>query len=297
LIKNKNKEEIKKDFSTTKNRAGKSISRVNAKSLHYSVFTMFWRHDLPEDLHLLTKIVKDILTPLSNKHAPIITPKDKLNSEVASLITSRNATTLVSSLFLEDNVGEDGISSQSTYKNNIYNPYCFTPISRLLFYLKPPISLLNDAYGTIMKVLDELRVKISLKKTLLVIDCQRQTINTNIAEVQAKDVAFPFMDDDEFVDWTSTNKFAKLRLCEDIHLPSILKQAIVNAINKSPDSLLSIKLIEDESKDQQNQFVRFVSSHTKSNLVTLFHIHSFAIFHTDLQFNTIVTCILEQSQN
>ncbi len=35
-----------------------------------------------------------------------------------------------------------------------------------------------------------------------------------------------------------------------------------------------------------------MSSHTKSNLLTSFHIHSFAIFRTDLQSNTIVTCIL-----
>ena len=51
-------------------------------------------------------------------------------------------------------------------------------------------------------------------------------------------------------------------------------------------------MFEDDSKDETNQFVGFVSSHKKGTLLTSFHIHSFVVFHTDLQKNTIVTCIL-----
>jgi hypothetical protein len=36
----------------------------------------------------------------------------------------------------------------------------------------------------------------------------------------------------------------------------------------------------------------FVSSHKKGTLLTSFYIHNFVVFHTDLQKNTIVTCIL-----
>ena len=43
---------------------------------------------------------------------------------------------------------------------------------------------------------------------------------------------------------------------------------------------------------KKNQFVGFVSSHKKGTLLTSFHIHSFVVFHTDLQKNTIVTCTL-----
>jgi hypothetical protein len=35
-----------------------------------------------------------------------------------------------------------------------------------------------------------------------------------------------------------------------------------------------------------------VSSHKNGTLLTSFHIHSFVVFHTDLQKNIIVTCIL-----
>jgi hypothetical protein len=216
---------------------------------------MFWHHDHPEDLHSLTDNVKDILTTLSNKHTPAIAPKDELNSEVASWITSRNTTTCLSSLFLEDKVGKDGLSSQSTYKDNIEDPNSFTPIARLLSYCQPSTSVLNEVYGAIMKVLNELRVQILLKKTLFVIDCHGKNIYTHIAEVQAKDVVFPTIDIIEFVDWTSISKFVRFWYCENIHLSSILRQAIVKTISKSPDHLLSSKLFEDESKDQRNQFV------------------------------------------
>jgi hypothetical protein len=50
----------------------------------------------------------------------ILTPTDKLNLEVASWVPlSHHVMTSVSSLSLEDNVGEDSLSSQSTYKDNI----------------------------------------------------------------------------------------------------------------------------------------------------------------------------------
>jgi hypothetical protein len=163
-------------------------------------------HNIPEDLHSLMDIVKDTLTTLSNKCTLAITPKDKLNSEVASWITSHNAMLSLSSLFLEDNVGKDGLSSQLIYKDNIEDPDSFTTITTLLSHCQPSSSVLNDVYGTIMKVLNEMRVQISLKKTLHVIDHQGKNITTNIAEVQTKDVVFPTIDNIEFVDWTSINK-------------------------------------------------------------------------------------------
>jgi hypothetical protein len=55
---------------------------------------------------------------------------------------------------------------------------------------------------------------------------------------------------------------------------------------------LSSKLFQDDSNNEKNHFVGFVSSHKKSTLLTSFHIHSFVVFRTDLQKNTIVTCIL-----
>ncbi len=76
------------------------------------------------------------------------------------------------------------------------------------------------------------------------IDCQGKSFNTNIAKVQAQKVFFWPLDDIELVDWTTTNKFARLWFCEDIHHSSILKLAIKKAIQKSANRNLSSKLFE-----------------------------------------------------
>jgi hypothetical protein len=105
-------------------------------------------------------------------------------------------------------------------------------------------------------------------------------------------VCFFPLDDIELVVWTTTNKFARLWFCEDIHHSSILKQAIKKAIQKSNNWNLTSKLFEDDLNDEKNHFVGFVSSHKKGTQLTSFHIHSFVVFHTDLHKRTIVTCTL-----
>jgi hypothetical protein len=143
-----------------------------------------------------------------------------------------------------------------------------------------------------MKEVNELRLQIDSKKNLSCIDRQGKSFNTNIAKVQDQKVVFWPLDDIELVDWTTTNKFARLWFCEDIHHSSILKLAIKKAIQKSSNWNFSSKLFEDDSNDEKNQFVGFVSPHKKGTLLTSFHIQSFVVFHTDLQKRPIVTCIL-----
>jgi hypothetical protein len=65
-------------------------------------------------------------------------------------------------------------------------------------------------------------------------------------------MCFLAFDDIESVDWTTTNKFARLRFCEDIHHSSILKLAIKKAIQKSTNWTLSTKLFQDDSNDEKN---------------------------------------------
>jgi hypothetical protein len=71
-----------------------------------------------------------------------------------------------------------------------------------------------------------------------------------------------------------------------------LVDPIKNAIQKSNNWNLTSMLFEDDSNDEKNQFVGFVSSHKTSTQLISFHIHSFVVFHTDLQKRTIVTCTL-----
>ncbi len=86
-----------------------------------------------------------------------------------------------------------------------------------------------------MNEVNDLRLQIDSKKNLSCIYCQGKSFNTNIAKVQAQNVVFLPLDDFELVNWTTTNKFARLWFCEDIHYSSILKLAIKKAIQKSPN--------------------------------------------------------------
>jgi hypothetical protein len=92
-----------------------------------------------------------------------------------------------------------------------------------------------SAWG-IMKEVNELQLQIASKNTLFVIDHQGKTFNTNIAKVQAQNVFVWPLDDIELVDWTTTNKFARLWFCEDIHHSSSLKLAIEKVIQKSTNA-------------------------------------------------------------
>jgi hypothetical protein len=122
---------------------------------------MIPHHLIPDDFDALMSNVKNILTSLSNKHMPILTPTNKLNVEVASWDhPSCNVTTSVSSLLLEDNVGKDSLSSQVTYKDNIQDfDASGMVVTSLLEQCPPPTPLLTNIYGAIMKVLKEMRAQ------------------------------------------------------------------------------------------------------------------------------------------
>ncbi len=89
---------------------------------------------------------------------------------VSSWTTNGKATTVGSSLVFEDNNGEDGLSSQSTYKVNIDCPYYKASIAsnpKVLNDLKPSREQLEKVYGGIMKKMNGLWLQIDSKKTLL----------------------------------------------------------------------------------------------------------------------------------
>ena len=141
-----------------------------------------------------------------------MTPVAEINLEVDSWTTTPKATTAGSSLGFKDNVCEDTLSSQSTYKINsgcLHYKASIAPNQKILNHLKPKEQL-EKVHGGIMKEVDDLRLQIESKKTISCIDPQGKSFNTNIAEVPAQNVVFWPLDDIELVDWTITNKFARL---------------------------------------------------------------------------------------
>ena len=172
------------------------------------------RHFVQDDPHPLEDVIQDIMnTSSSLQKRCTIGPLAQLNSMVSSWTTNGKATTAGSLLFFEDNVGEDGLSPESTYKVNIDCPYykeAIAPNPKVLNKLKPSKQQLEKVYGGIMNEVNDLRLQIDSKKTLSCIDHQGKSFNIDIAEVQAQNVDFFPLDDIELVDWTTTNKFARL---------------------------------------------------------------------------------------
>ncbi len=117
------------------------LSRVAGQCPYHDVVTKYMRHFLPNDLHLLKNIIKDIMTiSTSPPKRCTIGPCAQLNSMVSSWTTNCKATTAGSSLVFEDLVGEEGLSSQATYKVNINYPYykaSIAPNQKTLSDLKP----------------------------------------------------------------------------------------------------------------------------------------------------------------
>jgi hypothetical protein len=114
--------------------------------------------------------------------------------KVSSWTTNGKATTAASLLVFEDNVGEDGLSSQSTYKLNIGCP-CYkasiAPNPKVLNDLKPSKEQLGKVYGVLlMKEVNDMQLQIDSKKTFLTLNCQGKSFNTNITKVQAQNVVF-----------------------------------------------------------------------------------------------------------
>jgi hypothetical protein len=70
----------------------------------------------------------------------------------------------------------------------------------------------------------------------------------------------------------------------------MLKLAIEREIKKSLHYNLAGNHFNVVGGIHKHQFVGFVSSYTKSNISTSFHLHSFVTFYTDSDSNTVVTC-------
>ena len=66
-----------------------------------------------------------------------------------------------------------------------------------------------------------------------------------------------------------------------------------NKKSRNYDTQSSLFDIESDGLERRcNQFVGFVTSHRKGNVLVSFHIHSFAVFYTEEGPATIVTCLL-----
>jgi hypothetical protein len=101
-------------------------------------------------------------------------------------------------------------------------------------------------------------------------------------------------DDIEFFDWSLhiSCSCAYFWSCDDIGKCLMLKVAIERAIKKSPHYDLAGNLFNVDHGIRKHQFVGFILSYMRFNVLTLFHLHSFVTYYTDSNSNTVVTCSL-----
>ncbi len=118
------------------------------------MFITYLRHFNQNDLSLLKDIIQNIITiSTSPPKRCTKTPIEKFNVKVVSWTTTYQ-TTAGSSLVFEDNVGKDGLSSQSTYKVNLDCPHykaSIAPNKNILNDLKLSKEQLEKVYGGILK--------------------------------------------------------------------------------------------------------------------------------------------------
>jgi hypothetical protein len=147
-------------------------------------------HFVQDDPHPLWYVIQDIMTTSSSlPKRCTIGPLAQLNSMVSSWTANGKATTAGSLLVFEDNVGEDGLSFQSTYKVDIdcsYYKEAIVPNPKVLNSLKPSKEQLEKVYGGIMKEVNDLWLQIDSKITLSCIDCQGKSFNTNLPKFKPK---------------------------------------------------------------------------------------------------------------
>jgi hypothetical protein len=143
-------------------------SRVAGQLLYHDVFSTYMHHFVQDDPHPLKYIFQDIMTTSSSlPKRCTIDPLAQLNSMVSSWTANGKATTAGSLLVFEDNVGEDGLSFQSTYKvhiNCLYYKEAIAPNPKVLNSLKPSKEQVENVYRGIMKEVNDLRWQIDSKK-------------------------------------------------------------------------------------------------------------------------------------
>jgi hypothetical protein len=87
-------------------------------------------------------------------------------------------------------------------------------------------------------------------------------------------------DDIEFYKLSIHNSHGHFWSCDNIEQSPMPKLAIEKSIEKFPHHVLSGNLFDLDHGIEEHQFVGFVSSHAKSNVMTSFHLHSLITFYT-----------------
>ncbi len=217
--------------------------------IYHGVFTSFQRH-CPVSVEALDKAKEVIfgikllkVTRPNNNHVV------KENQMVASWTKSKLVLENVLPQLQDDNVGEDSLSSQSIFDQDIKaDGYLnsLVPLERLLTVESH--ANLQEIYMVLCKSVHDICVNLVINDTFFGIDENQSVIDTKIAENCATS-ALTNIDDIEFWDWAGRNQFSYLWYCNNISKSPMLQIAIGKALRKScHDHLVSMEFFEGTTK-------------------------------------------------
>jgi hypothetical protein len=132
---------LRRVLPTAQNRSTKSVPRDVGQCVYFDVFSIFARQTLPsaEEFDEIMAAVKSVTTKLTSQRSGSTNRMSQLNSEVSSWNTKRQIFPSSSTIF-NDSIGEDGLSSQSTYDVSFVNPHhieTIAPNPKLLQHALP----------------------------------------------------------------------------------------------------------------------------------------------------------------
>jgi hypothetical protein len=221
----------------------------SAQFIYHGIFTSFQQRGtlLDKDKSLAMNILLQLqhlkIIPKNNNH--IMHP----NQEVLSW--SKPIAKKAPSYGYDDNVGDDCLSSQSSYDKDISDQdflHSIIPPLQYLTYSTIDVTaeLKGIYYSSLFKAIHEIRLKLSDKTTLLAIDEKQSIVDTHIAQIKASSVVHAY-DNIELFDWARGNQSYSLWYCDDISKSPMLESAIVKVLKKSCHSQAISRLFSKEA--------------------------------------------------
>jgi hypothetical protein len=146
----------------------------------------------------------------------------KENQMVASWTKSKPILQNALPKLQDDNVGEDSLSSQLLFNQDINSDGYLNRLVPLECFLTiESHANLQEIYTVLCKSVHDIHVKLAINDTIFGIDKNRSVIDTTIAENRATS-AVTTIDDIEFWDWAGRTRSHSLWYCDDINKSPML---------------------------------------------------------------------------
>jgi hypothetical protein len=153
----------------------------------------------------------------------------------------------------DDNVGEDSLSSQSIFDQDINSDgYRNSLVSLECFLIIESHANLQEIYTVLCKSVHDTCVKLATNDTIFGIDKNQSVFDTTIAENCATS-AVTTIDDIEIWDWAGRTRSHSLWYCDGISKSSMLKIVVEKALRKPcHDNMVSTEFFEGIKKQKFN---------------------------------------------